>query len=184
MARKRDSKLTAARQIIKRHGAKRGPSVGAVDPEFRTDGGLPASGGTGDKDLREETKEGNALGAYVVEWGYDVPESNWSAFHTWLAENEVRLARTVPPGVHYKGTVVAVFGPLNRPDGRYRTFWALDSTSCIESFWLEGKSEFKTLVAALVAFRQRGDCCENGFSQLYQVAAGAPTYTSGRGRRS
>ncbi len=176
MARKRDSKLTAARQIIKRHGAKRGPSVGAVDPEFRTDGGLPVSGGTGDKDLPKQIEKGNALGAYVVEWGYDIPESQWTAFHTWLAQNEINLAKAVPPGVHYKGTVVAVFGPLNRPDGRYRTFWALDSTTHIQEFWLKGEREFKKLVKELVAFRERGECCQNGFSQLYQVAAGATTY--------
>ena len=176
MAKKRDSKLTAVRQIIKRQGAKRGPSVGAVDPEFRTDGGLPATGGTGDKNLPKEIALGSALGAYVVEWGYDVPESKWSAFHTWLAQNELKLAKTVPSGVHYKGTVVAVFGALNRPDGRYRTFWALDSTSHIQEFWLKAEGEFRKLVTELIAFRQRGECCENGFSQLYQVAAGAPTY--------
>jgi hypothetical protein len=113
MDKKRESKLTAVRKMIKRRGARRGPSVGAVDPEIRTDGGLPVSGGTGDKDLKEEIKAGHALGAYVVEWGYDVPELKWRDFHKWLLDNEVKLARAVPDGVVYKGTVVAVFGPLN-----------------------------------------------------------------------
>lgn len=170
MDKRRNSRLTAVRKIIKREGARRGPSVGGVDPEVRTDGTLPV-------DPDGSSRGVHALGNYVVEWGYDVPESKWSDFHQWLAANEKALAQNVPSGVVYKGTVVAVFGPVNRPDGRYRTFWTLDRTARIEEFATKGKGNFKELLAQLVAFRKRGDCCENGFSQLYQVAAAVPTYS-------
>src|SRR5262245_28027892 len=176
MAKKSDSKLTAVRRMIKRQGGRRVPAVGAVDPEVRTDWSIPTTGGSGDKGLKEEIKVGHALGAYVVEWGYDIPEPKWPDFHKWLLANEAALAAHAPEGVAYKGTVVAVFGPLNRPDGRYRTFWALDSTCRVEQFWTKGDGDFKRLLKQFVAFPERGECCENGFSQLYQVAAGAPIY--------
>lgn len=176
MERKRRSTLKRVRRIIERQGAVRAPSVNAVEPEVRTDSSLPVTPGSGAKGLDESIKAGAALGVYVVEWGYDVPEAKWSDFHDWLNQNERNLARAASDaksGVLYKGTVVAVFGPSHRADGRYRTFWALSSLQSVEHFWTKDAA-FRALVKKLLSFRDRSS--GSGFSQLYQVAAGAPTY--------
>jgi hypothetical protein len=170
---KHKSRLTAVRNIIERQGTKQGPSVDAVDPEVRTDLWLPVTPGKA-KDLDERIKTGDALGAYVVEWGFDVPEPKWDEFHRWLDKNERKLARSAPAGVRYKGTVVAVFGPLHRPDGRYRTFWALTSTEDVQNFWMKSGKDFRALLKDFLGFHDRTS--RSGFSQLYQVAASKPVY--------
>jgi hypothetical protein len=175
MAKKRSSRLTAARTIVERQDARRVPSVNAVDPEVRTDSSIPITPPEDNvKDLNELIKSGAAIGAYVVEWGYDVPEAKWAEFHKWLAGNERTLAAKAPSGVLYKGTVVAVFGPLHRPDGRYRTFWALGALQDAQRFWVTGDATFKNLVQQLLSFRDRAS--GTGFSQLYRTAAGSPVY--------
>ena len=138
MERKRRSTLQRVRRIIERQGAVRAPSVNAVEPEVRTDSSLPVTPGSGATNLGETIKVGAALGVYVVEWGYDVPEASWPNFHDWLNKNERKLAEAAQKaksGVVYRGTVVAVFGPSQRADGRYRTFWALKSLQSVEHFW-------------------------------------------------
>ena len=176
MERNRRSTLKRVRKIIERQGAVRAPSVNAVEPEVRTDSSLPVTPGSGATGLDQNIKAGAALGVYVVEWGYDVPEAKWRDFHNWLNKNERKLAQAAlkaKSGVFYKGTVVAVFGSSHRPDGRYRTFWALSSLESVERFWTKDAA-FRDLVKALLRFRDRSS--GTGFSQLYQVAAGAPTY--------
>ena len=176
MERNRRSTLKRVRKIIERQRAVRAPSVNAVEPEVRTDSSLPVTPGSGATALDETIKLGAALGLYVVEWGYDVPEAKWPEFHNWLNNNERKLAQAAEKaksGVVYKGTVVAVFGPSHRPDGRYRTFWALTSLQSAELFWTKDAA-FRDLVKELLRFRDRSS--GSGFSQLYQVAAGAPTY--------
>ena len=135
MERNRRNTLKRVRKVIERQGAVRAPSVDAVEPEVRTDSSLPVTPGSGATGLDETIKAGAALGVYVVEWGYDVPEAKWKEFHDWLNKNERSLAQAAQKansGVVYKGTVVAVFGPSHRPDGRYRTFWALSSLQSVE----------------------------------------------------
>jgi hypothetical protein len=173
MERKRKSTLRRLRKIIERHGARRAPSVDAIEPEVRTDSSHPV-GEVDDKDVNNRIESGYALGAYIVEWGYDVPEKRWDEFHKWLRDNEAKLAKAHPKGVFYKGTVVALFGPTHRPDGNYRTFWVLTSIDGVQSFWTHGSDVFKGLVRELLKFRDR--TAGTGFSQLYQIAAGAPVY--------
>jgi hypothetical protein len=172
---KQKRRLATVRRLIKQQGAKRTPSVDGVDPEVRTDSSLPVTAGAGVKDLGGLIRSGAALGVYIVEWGYDVPQGKWAAFHRWLNANERKLAASAPKGtVAYKGTVVAVFGPSHRADGRYRTFWALSSLESAEHFSTKGGATFRTLVKGLLSFRDSSS--GSGFSQLYQIAAGAAVY--------
>jgi hypothetical protein len=170
MERKRKNKLAAVRTALGQ-SPRHKPSVDAVEPEVRTDNSLPFT-----QPDAQFVRSSNADAALIVEWGFDVAEAKWAEFHKWLAANEADLAKAAPgPGVIYKGTVVAVFGPLHRPDGRYRTFWALNSIQDVQNFWTNSKSkDFQRLVKELVAFRDRTS--KSGFSQLYRVAAGAPVY--------
>ncbi len=173
MPRKSRNALSALRKIIERQGPRRAPSVHAVEPEVRTDMQLPVTPGTKLPDLDKRIGDGELLGIYIVEWGYDVAEDQWARFHDWLAKNEQQLAKNCPPGIGYRGTYLAVFGPAHRADGRYSTFWALKSLDKIEDFG-SGKREFQKLMKEFQSFRDRAS--ETGFSQLYQIAAATPTY--------
>ena len=166
MQRNRRTRLARVRRSIQDQGTRRVPSVNAVEPEVRTDSSMPPT--------EPDPKVRNGLNAYVAEWGYDVPEAKWADFHKWLAQNERKLAQSAPKGVMYRGTFAAIFGPRHRPDGRYRTFWALNSLQDVQNFWTKGTPTFRNLVKQLLRFRDREST--SGFSQLFRLAAGAPVY--------
>ena len=46
---------------------------------------LPVTPGIAAGDPRIQS--GELLGVYIVEWGYDIPEKEWSNFHVWLGTN-------------------------------------------------------------------------------------------------
>ena len=174
MPRKPRTALKSLRKIMDQSSVKRAPLVQAIEPEVRTDMNLPVTPGINVPDRGKRLKNGELLGVYIVEWGYDVPEDQWIAFHDWLSKNERQLAETCPGGIEYRGTYLAVFGPTHRADGRYSTFWGLTSLADIEDFGTKGKKEFQKLMREFHSFRdtQSG----TGFSQLYQIAAGTPGY--------
>jgi len=148
--------------------------VDAVQPEVRTDMQITVTPGGNVRDAGDRIDKGGLLGVYIVEWGYDVPPGQWGRFHDWLSKNEQQLAETCPGDIEYRGTYLAVFGPTRRPDGRYSTFWGLTSLTDIEDFGTKGKKEFHKLLNEFLSFQDPEK--RTGFSQLYQTAAGTPTY--------
>ncbi len=180
MSKKKD--LNELKKAMRRHGGPGNPSVDKMEAEVRSDAFLPITRSRGLPGLNQARSSrvkstGSAhVGTYVLEWGFDVAIDHVDQFHAWLADHESNLARA-PTGVAYRGTYIATFGPAYRPEGRYRTYWALDEMSNLESFAPREtgrRSPFSRALAEFLSFRDesRG----TGYSQLYQVAAGTPQY--------
>lgn len=176
-------RLDDARKMMRRQGGPGAPSIERIEAEVRSDLNLPITSSPDIKGLKQarttqvKQKAGHYVGTYILEWGFDVPKDGVADFHAWLAENEPLLA-SCPSGIAYRGTFVATFGPTNRPEGRYRTYWSLDNLSDLEKFAANGgggaKKRFARLLTTFMSFRdsEKG----SGYSQLYQVAAGTPQY--------
>ena len=172
-------KLDELRKMMRQHGGPGNPSIEKLEAEVRSDAFLPITRSPQVKALKDAKaskvrKGGHYVGTFVLEWGFDVPLDQIEQFHSWLADNEEKLAKS-PAGVAYRGTFVATFGPSNRPEGRYRTYWSLDELNDLENFAPGGSSKaFGRVLSTFVSFRdnEKG----TGYSQLYQVAAGTPQY--------
>jgi hypothetical protein len=167
--------------MMRQHGGPGNPSIDKLEAEVRSDAFLPITRSTNVDSLgnaqssKVKRTGGHYVGTFVLEWGFDVPMEQVDEFHQWLAANEKTLAKC-PAGVAYRGTFIATFGPANRPEGRYRTYWSLDELKNLESFapGAGRRSAFSKALASFVSFRdvEKG----TGYSQLYQVAAGTPQY--------
>jgi hypothetical protein len=170
------------KKMMRRHGGPGNPSIDKLEAEVRSDAFLPITRSPKVADLsnakssKVKSSGSHHVGTFVLEWGFDVPTDMVDDFHDWLTANEKKLAKC-PSGVAYRGTFIATFGPANRPEGRYRTYWSLDELKNLESFapGASGRrSAFNKALASFVSFRdvEKG----TGYSQLYQVAAGTPQY--------
>lgn len=174
--------LDELKRIMRQHGGPGNPSIEKLEAEVRSDAFLPITRSSHVKALKEaesknvKSKVGHYVGTFVLEWGFDVPKDQVDDFHEWLADKEKDLAKC-PSGIAYRGTFIATFGPANRPEGRYRTYWSLDEIKNLEKFDPNAagvKKSFSKRLREFVSFRD--DEKGSGYSQLYQVAAGTPQY--------
>ena len=176
-------KFDELKRTMRQHGGPGNPSIEKLEAEVRSDAFLPITRSPQVKALKNAKTSkvrkavGHYVGTFILEWGFDIEQDQVDAFHDWLGENEEKLAKC-PSGIAYRGTFVATFGPANRPEGRYRTYWSLDELKNLEDFAPAAsgsrKNTFGKLLNAFVSFRdtEKG----TGHSQLYQVAAGTPQY--------
>ena len=182
MTKKKD--LGDLKKAMRRHGGPGNPSVEKMEAEVRSDAFFPITRSRNLPGLNQASSSRikstgtQHLGTYILEWGFDVAPEHADQFHQWLTDNEGKLGRC-PKGIAYRGTFMAAFGPASRPEGRYRTFWALDEMNALESFAPKEAGEgrrtaFSNTLAEFVSFRDnsRG----TGYSQLFQVAAKTPQY--------
>ena len=176
-------KFDDLKKMMRQHGGPGSPSIERLEAEVRSDAFLPITRSPQVKALRDAKTSkvrrslGHYVGTFILEWGFDVDPDQVDEFHAWLESNEAKLAKC-PSGIAYRGTFVATFGPANRPEGRYRTYWSLDELKNLEDFAPAAaggkRNPFSKLLNAFVSYRdiKKG----TGHSQLYQVAAGTPQY--------
>jgi hypothetical protein len=124
--------VSRLRDLIREVGYLDRPSVGLLEPEIRSGdkfllrdpfAGKADTAGAGTK-ARERIKPNRAVGAIVVEWGYDVPSEKINDFLDFLNDNELTLLDPAnwPPGVRYRGTY-SVFSTSEKNSGQFRTIW-------------------------------------------------------------
>jgi len=142
-------RLTA---LIRRVGRLDPPSVDLLRPEIRTgdkfllrDPFAGKAAGTAGKTA--EKRYPKAIGAIVVEWGYDVAAANIPAFMAFLDGSEQMLLDAEPKDVRYKGTY-SVFSSTEKNSGQFRTVWAYKTFGDLDT--MSDEYEDKTLFAALV----------------------------------
>lgn len=174
--------LDDLKKMMRQHGGPGNPSIEKLEAEVRSDAFLPITRSPQIKALKEtksskvKSSVGHYVGTFVLEWGFDVAKDQVEVFHAWLTNHEKELAKC-PSGMAYRGTFVATFGPANRPEGRYRTYWSLDELNTLEKFDPQASGVSKAFSKRLGEFMSfRDDESTNGSSQLYQVAAGTPQY--------
>ena len=141
-------------ELVRRIGHLDAPSVGLLRPEIRSGdkfllrdpfSGKAGCGKPGSKAEKRLAK--GAIGAIVVEWGFDVLAANVPAFMTFLESSEEMLLDTQPKGVRYKGTY-SVFSSTEKGAGQFRTVWAYRTFGDLDT--LSDEYEDGTVFAALV----------------------------------
>lgn len=153
------------RELIRETGRLDRPSVGLLEPEIRSGdkfllrdpfGGKAAS--TAGKKADERVKQNRAVGAIVVEWGYDVPAAKLQGFMDFLNTHEVALLDAqntlgVPAGVRYRGTY-SVFSSSEKGAGQFRTIWSYKDFGDLDlmSDEYEAGTTFASLIRLLRSF--------------------------------
>jgi len=151
------------RDLIREAGYLDPPSVGILAPEIRSGDKFllrdPFSGkadatGAGDR-ARERTKANRAVGAIVVEWGYDVANDKLDLFMDFLKNNEVAMLapNPAPKGVRYRGTY-SVFSSSEKNSGQFRTIWSYQEFGDLDSMSdeYEAGTQFASLAKQLRSF--------------------------------
>jgi hypothetical protein len=173
-----DNPIARLKELIRRVGHLDAPSVGLLRPEIRSGDkfllrdpfkGKAGSGAAGKK--AEKRLQKGAVGAIVMEWGYDVPAADVPAFMSFLAANEETLLATQPNGVRYKGTY-AVFSSTEKSAGQFRTVWAYKEFGDLDTLSdeYEDMSLFATLVRQLRGFADNSPGAGRS-QQIYLLAA-------------
>lgn len=146
------------------------PTVDLIEPEVRTAMKFPTRLRR-TRDIDNRIRQGRHIGAFVVEWGYDV--DNDEAFQRWLRQNEQALSNSSPDDVEYRGTYRVVISS-EKEGGEYRTFWAFESMAAMEELGAR-KGRFGTLLRAFNRFRSKNPNAK--FSQqILQTAAATSSF--------
>lgn len=144
--------------------------VEEVKPEIRTGVDFPI------RQRMLSDNEGNmAMGAIVIEWGYDVRDGADAEFRAWLRDNESKLSDALAStGVGYRGTYI-VSVSTERGSGRYRTFWGLEQMGRIELLGSPDQvsSEFARLLGQFMSYRATASRAPSS-TGIYQIAADPP----------
>lgn len=169
------------RDLVRQVGHLDRPSVGLLEPEIRSGdkfllrdpfAGKADTTGPGNR-ARERTKQNRAVGAIVVEWGYDVADDKLTPFMDWLAANEISLLdpATPPKGVRYRGTY-SVFSSSEKNSGQFRTIWSYQEFGDLDSLSdeYEGGSQFASLTRQLRSFADNSPGA-NRSQQIYLLAS-------------
>jgi len=121
--------LAYLKQRVSEYGPLDAPVIGTIRPEIRSGDKFllrdPFAGSAG-KTAGVKAKDRldrDAVGAIIVEWGYDVAPENLTAFKAFLDANEGSMLDARPKGVRYRGTY-AVFSSTEKGTGHFRTIWA------------------------------------------------------------
>jgi hypothetical protein len=121
---------------------------------------------------------GRYIGAFVIEWGYEISEPrSTTEFERWLIDFEAELELCAPDGVTYRGTY-AVIASTTRREGRYTTLWGYQDLQALNRFANEMQvrgSRFGQLIRDLQAFmaRDAADRFNARSQRIYQVAIGS-----------
>jgi hypothetical protein len=179
MSEQQDPSIVAHLQaLVRRAGRLEAPSVGLLRPEIRSGdkfllrdpfAGKASTNGTGAQ--AGEWLEKEAVGAIVIEWGFDVAPANLVKFMEFLTANEGAMLDARPRGVRYRGTY-SVFSSTEKRMGQFRTVWSYrtfgDLNALSDEF--EQPTPFATLVKQLRSFAD--ESAEAGRSQqIYLLAA-------------
>jgi hypothetical protein len=165
------------RDLIRRNGKLDAPAVDLLRPEIRTGDKFllrdPFAGRAedrvGDKAKRAIQKE--AVGAIVVEWGYDVPAATLGAFMAFLDTFEEKLLDARPKGVRYRGTY-SVFSSTEKGAGHFRTIWSYRDFGDLDALSdeYENATEFSSLVKQLKGFADNSSGAAHS-QQIYLLAS-------------
>lgn len=168
------SHLTA---LVREAGRLDAPSVGLLRPEIRSGDKFllrdpfagKASATAGAKAANRINK--GAVGAIIVEWGYDVPTANIAAFLSFLDANEAALLDARPGGVRYRGTY-SVFSSTEKGTGSFRTIWAYRDFADLDALSdeYEDGTPFSSLVKTLRSYADNGAGAARS-QQIYLLAS-------------
>jgi hypothetical protein len=173
-----EDSIAHLKELIRRVGRLDAPSVGLLRPEIRSGDKFllrdPFGGKAGDgkpKEKADKRLAKGAIGAIVVEWGYDVLAAEVPAFMAFLETSEEMLLDTQPKGVRYKGTY-SVFSSTEKSAGSFRTVWAYKTFGDLDTLSdeYEDKSMFATLVKQLRGFDDHSPGAARS-QQIYLLAA-------------
>ena len=173
-----EDSIARLRTLIHRAGKLDAPSISLLRPEIRSGdkfllrdpfGGKAGAGKPADK-ADKRLKKG-AIGAIVVEWGYDVPTANVPAFMAFLDSSEEMMLDTQPNGIRYKGTY-SVFSSTEKSAGQFRTVWAYKTFGDLDTLSdeYEDNSIFSALVKQLRGFADDSPGAARS-QQIYLLAA-------------
>jgi hypothetical protein len=173
------STIARLKQLVRERGRLDAPSVGILRPEIRTGDKLllrdpfagEAAATAGTKAKRRLDKE--AIGAIVVEWGYDVLPANVPAFLKFLNDFEEQLLDARPKGVRYKGTY-SVFSSTEKQTGQFRTLWAYKGFGDLDALSdeYETGSQFSGWVKQLRSYADNSPGAARS-QQIYLLASSA-----------
>lgn len=148
---------------LRRLGRVDAPAVERLDLEIRSGDKVllrdPLGAAAGAPDAMKNALAAlglGAVGAIVVEWGYDVRRSRIEEFQKWLIANEPALLGYNAGGdanVRYRGTF-AVFSSTEKATGQFRTIWTYKRFSDLDkmSKEFEDNTPFAKLVKDLRDF--------------------------------
>ena len=75
---------------------------------------------------------------FITEDGYQVKPSMQEEYQQWVIDNQAALRRSLPEGVEYIGTYVAVFG-TDYTGGGWRDLFRIDSYGALDRMAAEAK---------------------------------------------
>jgi hypothetical protein len=171
--------LTVARlkALVRELGRLDAPAVDVLRPEIRTGDKLllrdpfagKAAATAGAKAQKRLQKE--AIGAIVVEWGYDVPPGRVPDFLKFLNDFEENLLDARPKGVRYKGTY-SVFSSTEKHTGQFRTVWAYRDFGDLDALSdeYEDGTQFSSWVKQLRSFADNSAGAARS-QQIYVLAS-------------
>jgi hypothetical protein len=176
-----DKIVSRLKALVREVGHLERPAVGILEPEIRSGDKFllrdPFSGkadatGAGNR-ARERLRANRAIGAIIVEWGYDVRNEDISGFLEFLHDNEVTLLDPayLPSGVRYKGTY-SVFSSTEKHTGHFRTIWAYRGFGDLDALSNEYEtgSTFASLVQRLRGYADNGPGAARS-QQIYLLAS-------------
>jgi hypothetical protein len=170
--------ISRLQDLVRATGRLDAPAIGLLRPEIRSGdkfllrdpfAGKAGINGTGAQ--ADERLEKEAVGAIVIEWGFDVAAANMAKFLEFLGANEGAMLDARPKGVRYRGTY-SVFSSTEKGTGQFRTVWSYrtfaDLNALSDEF--EQPTPFATLVKQLRAFADDGPGAGRS-QQIYMLAA-------------
>lgn len=172
-----DSIVARLKDLIRRVGHLDAPAVDLLRPEIRTGDKFllrdPFSGQAEDTAGKKADKllAKDAVGAIVVEWGYDVPAATVGAFMAFLDNFEEKLLDARPKGVRYRGTY-SVFSSTEKGAGHFRTIWSYKDFGDLDALSdeYESATEFASLVKQLKSFADNSSGAAHS-QQIYLLAS-------------
>lgn len=173
-----ESIISRLRDLVHAAGRLDAPAVEFLRPEIRSGdkfllrdpfAGKAGANGTGAQ--AGELLEKEAVGAIVIEWGFDVAAGNMTKFMEFLAANEGAMLDARPKGVRYRGTY-SVFSSTEKGMGQFRTVWSYrtfaDLNALSDEF--EQPTPFATLVKQLRSFADETSTAGRS-QQIYMLAS-------------